>query len=124
MSIAISTKWRVQKRVNFLKEAGLFQGVNARLISTLVYHIKVLTLTRNQVLFKEGDEVTHIYVIKKGEITLQKEVQLKLEVDTSSPMTDVIKIKTNIKKIVQVPIQYKTNTKFFWGSKGSDFRAV
>lgn len=92
----------MNKNVKFLKQSVLLNDISSRLISTMIYQIKILELNRNQFLFKEGDESTHIYIIKKGEILLQKEIDIKIEEDIFHPVNELLKPKHFVKKKVEV----------------------
>ena len=52
-------------------------------------------------IFKEGDEATHLYIIKKGEVKISKKVAIKLPDDPFVP-TDDINLKQLPKRLLEV----------------------
>lgn len=64
--------------------------------------MKMFVIRRNTTIFKEGEESNNIYIIKKGEIKLLKEVELRIQPTTLSLLEDNQKQKMTYKKTVEV----------------------
>jgi len=73
--------WQIQQDIEFFASLPIFTTSSQRAISTLIYHFKLLKLSRNSVLFKEGDQATHLYIIKKGEVKITKKVDITVPED-------------------------------------------
>ena len=100
--IAARAEWRVNKNVKILKKTPLLNDIGIRTIATFIYQIKILTLKRNKQIFKEGEAADYIYVIKKGEVLLQKEMEIKIDEDIFRPINEILKPKRTMKKKVEV----------------------
>lgn len=74
--IAKHAMWQIQQDIQFFSSLPLFATSSKRAISTLIYHFKLLKFVRNNVIFKEGDEATHLYIIKRGEVKITKKVDI------------------------------------------------
>lgn len=79
--LAKHSLWQIKKDVLFFSSLPLFEKSASRAISTLIYHFKLQKYKRQSVLYKEGEEPTHFYVIKKGEVKLSKRVSIKPPAD-------------------------------------------
>ena len=102
--IAARGGWKVQKDIEFLNKTQFFSKVQKRQISTLIYQMKVNVIRRNTAIFKEGDDSSHIYIIKRGEIKLLKEVEFKVKQTTVSMLEESQKQKLTHKKTVEVAL--------------------
>ena len=100
--IAARGGWKIQKDIDFLNKTLFFSKVQKRQISTLIYQMKMFVIRRNTTIFKEGEESNNIYIIKKGEIKLLKEVELRIQPTTLSLLEDNQKQKMTYKKTVEV----------------------
>ena len=58
--------------VNFLQDLPAFKNLNKIALSKLTYNIKEKTFTKGQILFKEEDPATEIFIIHDGECKLCK----------------------------------------------------
>jgi CRP-like cAMP-binding protein len=66
---------KVQNKIDFMHALPMFQRHTRRNISTLIYHFEATKVQRGDILFKEGDEPEFVYIVKKGEIRINKEFQ-------------------------------------------------
>jgi len=62
-----------QDEYNFLKTQSLLSGLAAKEIEVLIDQVERIELTDSEILFREGDEIDSLYLIKSGEIRLIKE---------------------------------------------------
>ena len=77
-----------------------------RQISTLIYHFQILNVRRNNIIYREGDETEFIYIIRRGEIKLLKQVEFQVEEDTFNPVDDTKKHKLNFERPIEVQRAY------------------
>lgn len=99
--LARHTLWQVGEDIKFFSALPLFATSTTRAISTLIYHFKILKLQRNKVIFKEGDEATHLFIIKKGEVRISKTVSVMPETDAFTK-EDEIRPPKPVKKVLEV----------------------
>lgn len=64
---------------NFLKSLPFFTFWASRRLVDIQVYLKPMTMIRNQVIYREGEESNHIYLIEQGEVLLTKWVPAKLE---------------------------------------------
>lgn len=67
--------------MDFFQSLPLFDKSSRRAISTMLYHFKLLKLPRNYLLYRQGEEPTHLYIIKSGEVKIFKSVVVPRETD-------------------------------------------
>lgn len=93
--------WNVLHKIQFFSSLPLFARSSRRTISTLAYHFKILNISRNHVLFKEGDEADQIFIVKSGEIKITKDIDMKIQEDIFKK-EETFKPKINSKKTLEV----------------------
>jgi len=89
-------------RVDFIKWIPLFSRLTSTYLGKFSSHFKYLDVTRDHILFKEGDMADKVYLIKSGEFIITKK------------MIHKTKTKENIADILEDPQRAcKLNNKFF-----------
>lgn len=62
----------LNKFIDFLKSIPYFKNWTKNGLSRLTYYMPRKSYIRNQVVFKEGEESSHVYVIFQGEFEVTK----------------------------------------------------
>jgi cAMP-binding proteins - catabolite gene activator and regulatory subunit of cAMP-dependent protein kinases len=60
--------------MEFFANLPILKGLSRRNLSTLLYHFEHHKKQKGDVLYREGDEADGVYVVKKGEVKLSKEI--------------------------------------------------
>ncbi|CAD8120154.1 unnamed protein product [Paramecium sonneborni] len=60
-----------------LKPTAIFYGWNELALALIIHHLKLITILRNQYVYKEGQNDQSFYVVKSGEILIQQKIKLK-----------------------------------------------
>ncbi|CAD8107419.1 unnamed protein product [Paramecium primaurelia] len=60
-----------------LKPTALFYGWNELALALIIHHLKLITILRNQYVYKEGQNDKSFYVVKSGEILIQQKIKVK-----------------------------------------------
>ncbi|CAD8115279.1 unnamed protein product [Paramecium sonneborni] len=60
-----------------LKPTALFYGWNELALALIIHHLKLITILRNQYVYKEGQNDRSFYVVKSGEILIQQKIKVK-----------------------------------------------
>jgi cAMP-dependent protein kinase regulator len=68
-----------------LSQTPLFAGLPSEVLEALVEHLELVTLSRNEVLFREGDPSDALYVIVEGEVSVQAEGPPRVEMGRLGP---------------------------------------
>mgnify|MGYP003893348641 CR=1 FL=1 len=58
--------------VNFIKDIPLFSRLTRTYLGKLSRNVKLLNVSRDHVLFKEGDLADKVFIIKKGDFIVTK----------------------------------------------------
>ena len=53
-----------------LARADLFRALDAEAMASLVAEVRAITLSRNEMVFAEGDEAAELYVVRSGRIAI------------------------------------------------------
>ena len=61
-------KQDIQKKMMVLKANKLFETLSTNKLQKLSYNLKNVTLKKNQVLYKEGQPQSGVYLIVKGSL--------------------------------------------------------
>ena len=82
----IKTIRKIQKQTKsilkvFLKSLDLFQKCSSRLLDKIIENCSSSTLSKNQVLYKQGDPADFVYFIQKGEFLISQTVKTKIGQD-------------------------------------------
>eukprot|EP00347_Sterkiella_histriomuscorum_P021256 403334649 len=67
----------LHKIVDFLHQVPFMSFMTRTTLSKLQYSFETRTYKRNQVLYREGTQATHVYLIKSGEVEVSKKLVLK-----------------------------------------------
>lgn len=62
------------KQINFLRLVEQFKDLSKRVLTKIFNSMVSHNVIRGQVLFKEGEEVQHVYIVEEGEIEIKKNV--------------------------------------------------
>lgn len=65
----------------FLKSLDLFQKCSSRLLDKIIDYSSISTLSKNQILYKQGDSADFVYFIQKGEFLISQTVKTKTSQD-------------------------------------------
>ena len=65
---------RIIAMVNFIKNIPLFSKLTRTYLGKLSNHFKFLNVTKDNVLFKEGDIADRVFIIKNGEFIVTKKL--------------------------------------------------
>lgn len=94
---------KISRRISILSSClGQFFGENAKALAYLANRLSKKTLQSGTYLFSEGDAVDSVYVIKEGELSLQKKVVANLSGRGASNDLMVDHAKTRLASLVQV----------------------
>lgn len=63
-----------QKKMQVLKQSRLFQKVSQVKLQRIELDIKPIKLGLKQIVYREGDDVDGIYIVRKGSIKYQKDL--------------------------------------------------
>jgi hypothetical protein len=63
---------RLNKMIEFMKQIPCFRTWTRNTVSKFSYFLKKVTFKRNQYVYKEGDKIDRIYIIKKGEFEISR----------------------------------------------------
>ena len=60
--------------LQFLREISQLKQQNKRILVKIWQQLKVKELYRNQVLVRQGEPSRHVFIVKKGELSLRRSV--------------------------------------------------
>ena len=53
--------------MNFLRDVTLFADLSFKILRTVYYMCEIITVSYNQIIYKEEDESDYFYIIKSGQ---------------------------------------------------------
>ncbi len=62
------------KETNFLRSIEQLQSLSKRILSRINNQLKTHKYRRGMTIYKEGDDVEYVYIIKEGEVEVKKYV--------------------------------------------------
>ncbi len=65
---------KIQHKLEFFSNIPILKGLSRRNLSTLIYHFEHSKRQKGEVIYREGDTPDWVYVIKKGEVRISKEI--------------------------------------------------
>lgn len=65
---------QINEKLGFLKKSNIFKFMKDQDLGTLIYFFENKFLPFRTVLFNQGDEVDHLYIIKSGSVRVNKEL--------------------------------------------------
>lgn len=60
-----------------MKPTAFFHGWSELALALIVHHLKIITYQRNQYIYKEDQVDKAFYVVKSGEILIEKKIKIK-----------------------------------------------
>ena len=72
----IERKNRIEK-VNFIKGLPIFSKLSRTYLTKFASNIKTMTCNKDQILYRQGDPVGRVYIIREGEFEISKKLQEK-----------------------------------------------
>jgi CRP-like cAMP-binding protein len=84
--LASQMKQKRNDLVEFLQTQVLFQNWTKGSILKISYCFEEKILKKNQFVFKEGDKVEHLYIVRKGEVKLSRNLKINI-IENNEPMT-------------------------------------
>ena len=72
--------------IEYLKQHSYFKQLTKVSLLKLSYCFEEKNLTKDQIIFKEGDQLEYIYFIKEGEVKLSRNIKIQI-IDSSEPVT-------------------------------------
>ena len=57
----------------FVKQLPIFANLSAKILKRLKDRCERFDCIKNQVIYREGDEATHIYIVMEGEFMISKQ---------------------------------------------------
>lgn len=70
-------KKQQKEEIQLMKKIKQLQGCSNKIITKLQSYRKIMTVQRNQYLFKEGDDANKVYIIKNGQFLMTKSIKEK-----------------------------------------------
>jgi len=93
-------KVKDKNKLQFLLSIPYFQDVQENYFFSLLDHFQKKKFRRNDVIFKEGEFNKYLYIIKKGEIKLSKNLlQTNLTSEKIESVTSLSKIRSKANNI-------------------------
>ena len=108
----IERKNRIEK-VNFIKGLPIFSKLSRTYLTKFASNIKTMTCNKHQVLYRQGDPVERVYIIREGEFEISKKLQEKetdVVNDTSEELRQLLKHENLLEHEVQVRAQAPRET--------------
>ena len=68
---------KMEEKIEFLSNIVVFKNWGERALRSILSYFLVKKISRKQVLYKEGEEVRDIYIIRTGEMKCSKIIDLK-----------------------------------------------
>jgi CRP-like cAMP-binding protein len=65
---------KLNEKIQFLRGLPFFSALTKTSIGKLTYQFKELNLIKNQILYREGDKVDFVYIIKSGQFEVTKTI--------------------------------------------------
>lgn len=72
--------------IEYLKQHSYFKHLTKVSLLKLSYCFEEKFMTKDQIIFKEGDPLEYIYFIKEGEVKLSRNIKIQI-IDSSEPVT-------------------------------------
>ena len=72
----------MSEKVDFLKTFGIFKHLNDMNLQRLLYYINEIQVLRGHVIYKSGQPVDGIYLVRKGEVEITKEINVKKQIES------------------------------------------
>ena len=68
---------KLEEMISFFVSLPTFSGWSKRSLIKLSYYFRTVKFKRNQVIFLEGDPAESVYIVKKGEVEISKQINVK-----------------------------------------------
>ena len=68
---------KLDELIEFLKGIPIFANLSRKKLEKLTYFFNVVEFKRKQIVFHEGDLAKHVYIVKKGEFELKKQIDVE-----------------------------------------------
>ena len=69
-------KQKIMNKIQFLKQFEFFKFIPNSKLMSLLMDFEELIIYKNHYLYKEGDQINEIYLLKKGEVEITKQIDL------------------------------------------------
>jgi CRP-like cAMP-binding protein len=76
----------------------MFSEWNEPMLNQIYYHFQFKDLKINEIIYKENDEASNIYLVKEGEIEISKNLEINLRSPTEAESLLINFTKENMKK--------------------------
>ena len=67
-----------------LKTNKFFESISSKKLQKLEYYVKNIKMINGQVLYKEGDEISGIYLVVKGSMKYQKLTEYEIPIESKT----------------------------------------
>jgi hypothetical protein len=93
--------------IDFLVSLPIFKTWTYNAVKTLYLHAPIVSYKRGTVMYDEGEEPEFMYIIKKGEFKIMKELNLykDIEPDMKNPVHDMFR-RNQCSRLVDVNLTY------------------